>query len=216
MRILATGFLTLCIILALARTARAELLTAVRPGVMCVSAGALAALTLHDGGSRSAAAGASPRYKQLAQAGGCVDIRKGMVVDARSIRKNTSIVAYDSPDGSESGIFYAPNIDFVPAAPPHTVFYKEIRRKCPEKLDAIYAYDRSHLIDMQSLFIATLPRPMQKRIAAIVQRRCEGNERCAYRDVARQERRLHLEARHADFLCALQGFPAAGADPDYP
>ena len=207
MRALAISFLTFCIALPLARTAHATLLKAVRPGVMCVSAEALARLTLHEGNSRSAGPGALPKYKQVAKAGGCIAIGEGIVVAAEAIRKNTSIVAYHPFDSMEDGTFYVPNIDFVRFTPPDTVFYREIRRRCPRKLEGIYIYDSASLIDMQSLFISSLPKLTQERIAAAVKGVCKVAEPCDYQAITQEEAKLRLDARRADFLCALQGFP---------
>ena len=177
---------------------------------MCTSAEALAKLTLPDGSSRSALRGASPEYKRVAKAGGCVAIGKNIVVDTEAIRKNTSIVTYHPFDSIEEGRFYVPNIDFVRFTPPDTVFYREIRRKCPRKLNGIYVYDSIFLIDMQSLFIATLPKLTQKRIFGAVKGACKADDPCGYKAIGQEESRLHLDASHADFLCKLKGFPAAG------
>jgi hypothetical protein len=209
LRAIMISLLTLCMALALGRTAHAALLKAVRPGVMCASAEALAELTLPDGNSRSAIRGALPKYKEAAKAGGCIAIGKNIVVATEAIRKNTSIVTYHSFDSLKEGRFYVPNIDFVRFTPPDTVFYREIRRKCPRKLNGIYVYDSIFLIDIQSLFIATLPKGMQGQIFAAVKGACETDDPCDYKAIARKESELHLDARHADFLCALKGFPAA-------
>jgi hypothetical protein len=212
LRAIAVGLLALCMALPWGEAAHAALLKAVRPGVMCSSAAALAKLTLHNGNSRSALPGASPRYRRIAAAGGCIALRKDMIVTAEAIRKNTSIVTYHPYDGIGEGRFYVPNIDFVRFTPPDTIFYREIRRHCPRKLDGIYVYDHIDLADMQNLFIASLPKSMQDRIAASVHYSCKADQRCVYRAEARAESRLHLDARHADFLCRLKGFPSSGSD----
>lgn len=51
-------------------------LIATKPGVMCVSAQALAQLTLPNGESRSHGATATPEQLAQAQAGGCIDIQR--------------------------------------------------------------------------------------------------------------------------------------------
>ena len=94
----------------------AETLVAIRPGVMCTGADALAMLTRPDGSSRAANAGARPRDMAARQAGGCIDIPSGARVDVQQARRNTSIVTYDAHDGRGPGTFFVPNIDFAAGA----------------------------------------------------------------------------------------------------
>jgi len=98
----------------LGNQAMAADLIATQPGVMCVSAAALAQLTLPDGESRSHGADATPAQRALAQAGGCVDIAPGITVSVQSARKNTSVVSYQPPGAAANETFVIPNIDFTP------------------------------------------------------------------------------------------------------
>lgn len=89
-------------------------LIATKPGVMCVSAQALAQLTLPSGESRSHGATATPEQLAQAQAGGCIDIQPGMTVNVLTARKNTSVVSYQRPGSTTLETFVVPNIDFSP------------------------------------------------------------------------------------------------------
>lgn len=89
-------------------------LIATKPGVMCVSAQALAQLTLPNGESRSHGATATPEQLAQAQAGGCIDIQPGITVNVLTARKNTSVVSYQRPGSTTVETFVVPNIDFSP------------------------------------------------------------------------------------------------------
>jgi hypothetical protein len=104
------------IFLTLARPAAADTVTAIHPGVMCISSEALAKLTLPDGSSRTATAAPRPADLVIKQAGGCIDIRIGAHVTVITVRKNTSIVTFDPGDGQGSRTFIAPSIDFATSA----------------------------------------------------------------------------------------------------
>ncbi|WCM18569.1 hypothetical protein NDK50_14050 [Paraburkholderia bryophila] len=89
-------------------------LISTKPGVMCVSAQALAQLTLPNGESRSHGATATPEQLAQAQAGGCIDIQPGITVNVLTARKNTSVVSYQRPGATTVETFVVPNIDFSP------------------------------------------------------------------------------------------------------
>ncbi|ASL45341.1 hypothetical protein bAD24_I17865 [Burkholderia sp. AD24] len=89
-------------------------LIATKPGVMCISAQALAQLTLPNGESRSHGATATPEQLAQAQAGGCIDIQPGITVNVLTARKNTSVVSYQRPGATTVETFVVPNIDFSP------------------------------------------------------------------------------------------------------
>ena len=98
---------------ALAQTA----LVAVKPGLMCVSADALSRLTLPGGGSRIGTSAERPADRAVKASGGCIDIPQGMTVFALSVRRQTSILAFDAGDGRGERRFYVPNVDFSPPGP---------------------------------------------------------------------------------------------------
>ncbi len=135
-----------------AAAARADVLVAVRPGVMCTSAEALARLTLPDGSSRTAVAAPEPRHVALKAAGGCVDIPRGARVAVNRSYRNTSIGTHDPGDGRGLREFVVPNIDFRPLpnsgdrfrssgramAPPSEpdtadFLFSALEQACPEK-----------------------------------------------------------------------------------
>ncbi len=89
-------------------------LVAIRPGVMCASAAALASLTLPSGDSRTH--GASPRPQDLAVArqGGCGDVTLGHAVLVQTRHHNTSVVTTGDP----AAPVVVANIDFQPLADP--------------------------------------------------------------------------------------------------
>lgn len=95
--------------------ARADILVATRPGLLCASPDALAALTLPDGSSRAASPAARPADAATRRQGGCIDLAPGMRVDRRTAHRNTSLVFFDANDGRGPQPFTAPNIDFAPA-----------------------------------------------------------------------------------------------------
>ena len=89
-------------------------LVAIRPGVMCASAAALASLTLSTGDSRTHAASPRPQDLALARQGGCNDVTLGRAVLLRTPHHNTSVVTQGDP----SAPMVIANIDFQPLADP--------------------------------------------------------------------------------------------------
>jgi hypothetical protein len=112
--------LLLACLLLIASTASswADDLVATKPGLVCVSADALARLTLPGGSSRTAQGNPTPADLALKQSGGCTDITIGMRVHVETARHNTSIVTYTAPDG-QAVTAYVPNIDFEDAVSPN-------------------------------------------------------------------------------------------------
>lgn len=100
---------------ALSAHALADELVATRPGVMCVSADALARLTLPSGDSRTHAAAVTPETQSLAASGGCVEIKPGIRVTVQKAFKNTSVVTYRAAGAQNEQTFVIPNIDFATA-----------------------------------------------------------------------------------------------------
>lgn len=100
---------------ALSAHALADELVATRPGVMCVSADALARLTLPSGDSRTHAAAVAPETQSLAASGGCVEIKPGIRVTVQKAFKNTSVVTYRAAGAQNEQTFVIPNIDFAAA-----------------------------------------------------------------------------------------------------
>ncbi len=207
------ALLCCCVVLgwsALAATpAGATLLKNVRPGVMCRSADALAKLTLPDGSSRSAGSNAPLAMKAMATAGGCVDLDgSGVIVLAKDIRKNTSIVSYVDYAGGGDGPqpYYVANVDFVPFAVPKNAFNDELARHCPDKLEPIFVSDNQAVLDIMEGFEATLSPAVQKKITQVADR-CEMGWRCNY--VAGEEAfsKLGLDRQWADYLCQQKDFP---------
>jgi len=92
----------------------AEDITAQKPGLMCVSAAALARLTLPGGDSRTHRFGASGAESTIARQGGCVNIVLGSKATVLQQRLNTSIVSYPA-GAANSSIYVVPNIDFSEA-----------------------------------------------------------------------------------------------------
>ena len=107
--------MSVAVALATLHPARADDLTAIRPGVMCISADALAKLTLPDGSSRSAAPRPRPEDLRTKAEGGCIDIPQRARVTVLQGHRLTSSVAFDPGDGGGRRTFTAPNVDFVPA-----------------------------------------------------------------------------------------------------
>lgn len=95
-----------------------ERLRAVRPGVMCVSADALAKLTLPDGSSRSERPGATADDKAVAAAGGCHPFEPGTEVHLVHMRRQTSIVIADIAGGPGPSSYFVANVDFTVAHGP--------------------------------------------------------------------------------------------------
>jgi hypothetical protein len=89
--------------------AASQELVAIKPGLMCRSADALAQLTLPNGDSRTHSAARRPHDLALAASGGCIDIPPNARVTVRQAFHNTSIVTYGSTDGAP---YVVPNIDF--------------------------------------------------------------------------------------------------------
>lgn len=127
----------------LAAPAAAETFVAVRPGLMCRSAEALAQLTLPDG---------SPRDLARARASFCLPLPDGARLQVRSSQRNTSVVLYDAHDGTGPRPFIIPNIDVRPlrfsgpalgpkdratAPPPQPgtldAFWHAVEQTCPDK-----------------------------------------------------------------------------------
>lgn len=104
---------TLSVMLAAAASAAtADTAVAVRPGLMCTQADALARLTLPDGSNRAESAHARQGDADAQRQGGCIDIPRSATVSILSKRHNTSVVSFDPHDGLGSRTFYVPNIDF--------------------------------------------------------------------------------------------------------
>jgi hypothetical protein len=99
----------------LSNHAQADDLIATHPGVMCVSADALARLTLPGGDSRTHAAAPEPQTLSVAASGGCIDIKPGITVTVQKAFKNTSVVTYRGAGVQTDQTFVIPNIDFVAA-----------------------------------------------------------------------------------------------------
>lgn len=103
------------------KAALADVLVAVRPGLMCSSPEALSRLTLPGGIDRTAAPGATPEDFEAKQQGGCTAIPPGARVAVQAARRQTSTVLFDAGDGRGARTFVVPNIDFSPVAlPPAT------------------------------------------------------------------------------------------------
>ena len=124
-------------LLLLPGVAAAQSMVATRPGLMCVSPGALAALTLPDGSNRGASSRAHPDDEATKQAGHCIDIPPGARVTAQQRRINTSIVTFDPGDGARS--FIVPNIDFAVERPPGSE-----ARSAPDPITAFFAALNQH------------------------------------------------------------------------
>jgi len=183
----------------------AELLVAIKPGVMCASAEALARLTLRDGSSRSKAPGATAEDKRIAQEGGCIDFEKGTVVRTTAIRTNTSIVMFDPGQFNvelEERQFYVPNVDFTHFTS-NTVFYKTIKQQCPEKVDYILTARGREAFDYGGFF-ATLPKPLRDRVDAIYRKAdCEevGGPWCMRAAAGDALAAIGHEAEWASYVC---------------
>jgi hypothetical protein len=101
--------------LSFAASASAKEVVAVRRGVFCISAQALAKLTLPDGSSRASAPDAKLSDIRIKDSGGCADLKIGDVFTLLSARRQTSIVKPRSlPD---SPVYYVANIDFIATEP---------------------------------------------------------------------------------------------------
>lgn len=191
------GLAILAFSLALAPPAKADLLRAVRPGVMCASADSLAKLSLPDGSSRTAAPNASPALQAIARAGNCVDFPAGNIVILLTARRNTSVVRSDSLTGD--GVletFIVPNIDYAPYAPPRDEFDDAIRVRCPAKLEEVVVLGAT-----TSGFVQSLPGPLREQIEKGVENECGGAPSCSSNQRAVEVSRHHLVQRWAEFTC---------------
>ena len=177
--------------------AKADLLRATRPGVMCTSADALAKLSLPDGSSRTAASNVLPAVEAIARAGNCVDFPVGNVVMLLNHRNNTSVVRSDTLSGD--GVldtFIIPNIDYAPYSPPADEWNNAIRAQCPTKLDEI-AVLRAPL----GSFVASLPKPVSDSIDKAIDDQCGGAGPCSIVQRAVEVSKRHLVQRWAAFIC---------------
>ena len=93
-----------------AAAAAADDRVAIRPGVMCASAAALASLTLPDGDSRTHAPQPQPRDLATARQGGCRDLVMGSLVQVRTAHRNSSVVT----DAGSAAPLVVANVDFQP------------------------------------------------------------------------------------------------------
>lgn len=114
MRAVAIGITLLCLVV---RPAAAQTLTAVRPGLMCTSAKALAVLTERDGSSRADSAKAKPGDAALKRRGGCIDIPPGAIVSLVRRDGNVSIVTYTPQPSRNRQFYFVPNVDFNRSRP---------------------------------------------------------------------------------------------------
>ena len=196
-RTAAFAILTLALAAAPA-AARADLLRATRPGVMCTSPDALAKLTLPDGSSRSAG-NASPAFQAIADAGGCRDFGVGRTVILLTARRNTDIVRGDTMTGDGVlGDFIVPGIDFAPYTPPHGPFNDTSRARCPASPDKLTV-----LGPTTYTFVASLPKQTQAEINHEADVECGDPTTGACLIEARTTaiEKRHLEQRWAEFLC---------------
>ena len=99
-------------------------LVAIRPGVMCASAAALASLTLPNGDSRTHAVSPRPQDLAIARQGGCKDLRLARAVLVQTPHHNTSMVTQGDP----SAPVVVANIDFQPLADPAPTGQNSYRR----------------------------------------------------------------------------------------
>ena len=90
----------------------------VRQGVMCISATALAILTLPNGDSRTHQASGATGLRQLADDGGCIDLAPAMQLNVYRSYHNTSLVFMRQADGARSQLYRVPNIDLKFGADP--------------------------------------------------------------------------------------------------
>ena len=94
----------------------AEIAHPVRQGVMCVSAKALAILTLPNGDSRTHQARQRVGDLQIADEGGCVDLQPTMNLSVYRSYHNTSLVFTIPQDGGPGPMYRVPNIDLQMSA----------------------------------------------------------------------------------------------------
>jgi hypothetical protein len=93
-------------------SARADDLVVTRPGVMCSSAQALAALTLPDGDSRTHRDASVEKYAEVARKGECRDLQIGQKLGVVKMFRNTAIVSLRGDTQEDNAdVFVAPVID---------------------------------------------------------------------------------------------------------
>ena len=180
-----------------ATPARATLLQAIHPGVMCEQASALAQLSLPNGGSRLDRYQPSPAAAAIARAGGCVDFETGRVVMLVSKRHDTSVV-HSSAISGDAGLdtVVIPNVDFAPYSPPRDPSLDTVRAMCPAHYETfvvlgIPAYD----------FIQSLPPAIRDGIDKAVDDRCGGAPRCSDRAIEDEISRRGLARQRVAFAC---------------
>jgi hypothetical protein len=96
----------------------AEDLIVIKPGIMCRSRAALAALTIHGGDSRTHRNPPSAQDLTVARIGGCQDLSIGQTLRVVKAFRNTLEVVDPggNPDQASSGILVAPSIDLGPVS----------------------------------------------------------------------------------------------------
>ena len=98
--------------------AEADDAVVIRPGVMCSSPQALAALTLPNGDSRTHRGVSIERYLGIARKGGCSDLQVGQKLDvAKSFRNTAVVIPAGNLQGDGATVFLAPLIDLDLATP---------------------------------------------------------------------------------------------------
>ncbi len=195
--LLTKAFAIVGLFVVFALPAKADLLRAMRPGVMCTSADALAKLSLPDGSSRTAAPNVSPDVAATARTGGCVDFPVGNIVILLTRHNNTSIVRSDTLTGD--GVldtFIVPNIDYAPYSPPVDEFDNAIRARCPTKLDEVVVL-RAPL----GYFIESLPKATRDSIDKAIEDECQGAGPCSISQRAVEVSKRHLVQQWAAFTC---------------
>ncbi len=109
---------------------------------MCMSADALAKLSLPDGSSRGAGPNPSSAIGDIYRQGNCNDYPAGHIVILVKARRNTSIVRSDTLTGDGvMGTEFVANIDFKPYTTPHDSIDDTIRALCPARLEYYSALD---------------------------------------------------------------------------
>ena len=98
--------------------AEADEAVVIRPGVMCSSPRALAALTLPNGDSRTHRGVSIERYLEIARTGGCSDLQIGQKLDVSKSFRNTAVVTLvGNRQEDDAAIFLAPLIDLEMGSP---------------------------------------------------------------------------------------------------
>jgi hypothetical protein len=189
-------FWAMALALSVSAGARAELLQAIRPGVVCMSPGALAKLSLPDGSSRGAVPHPSSVIDDLYRQGDCNDYPAGHIVILVKARRNTSIVRSDTLTGDGvMGTEFVANIDYKPYTPPHDSIDDTIRALCPARLEYYSA------LDMPAYgFIQTLPPPIRDSIDNTVENEC-GMMSCEIIDQVEEIEKRHLARRWIQYEC---------------